>query len=91
MPADHAFTGPKKAMDALEKDFVDGLLYFPEQNEERPSSPQPTTKSSRKCLAFSDIDANVEVRQRKKKRTSQEVNSQESTWLILDEGEFGMQ
>ena len=60
-------------MEALEKDFLDGLLDIPHQASKEPSPILPPT-TTKKRVALGDVDTNVvrAVKQpKKKKRTSQ--------------------
>ena len=66
--SNHALTGPRKVIGALENDVLLGLLDIPELTKEGSPTPQPTSKTSRKCVALLGIDTNMDVELTKKKR-----------------------
>ena len=70
----HLYTGPKKVMDEMEQDFLDGLLDIPDhffaelttavqQPELTTAAMQPTSMTSGKCPreALADVDGNVDI------------------------------
>ena len=80
-------------MEALEEDFLAGLLDIPDQASKEPSPvPPPTPRTSKKRVALGDVDTNIEreaKQPKRKKRTTQKTkDKQDPTGVILDLAEF---
>ena len=91
--ANPALTGPKKGMEELEQNFLDGFLEVPDFASREPSPvPSLTPRTSKKRAALGNVDTNVEreaEQPKRKKKTSEK--QQKPSGVILDIAEFDEQ
>ena len=87
MLANPTLTGLKKVMEALEEDFLAGLLDIPHQASKEPSPvPPPTPRTSKKRMALGDVDTNVEreaKQPKRKKRTTQKTKDKQDRRSLM--------